>query len=86
MPGQHIVNGQCCIGHKLAKDLVTCEKCGEVPSYPFGLHVNSRNKYALMAKHGMSWLPYTVEDWKNILSGNWDRNVYPWEREYAPQP
>lgn len=77
----HMVDGRCTIGHKLAKDLVTCEKCGEIPSYPFNLHVNSRNKYALMDAHGLKWLPYTVEDWENILSGNWNSNLYPWERE-----
>ncbi len=76
----HRFNGRCNIGHKLAKDLVTCEHCGEVVNYTSGLHVNSRSKSVLLAAHGMKWLPYTVEDWKNILSGNWNSNLYPWER------
>lgn len=79
--GRHMVDGRCVIGHKLAKDLVTCEGCGEIPSYPLHLHVNGRNPYTLLAAHGLKWLPYTLADWKNILSGNWDRNIYPWERE-----
>ncbi len=80
MTHSHRFNGECNIGHKLAKDLVTCEACGQLLSYPYGLHVNSRNKEALLAAHGMKWLPYTVNDFAAILAGSWDQNIYPWDR------
>lgn len=77
----HMVDGRCTIGHKLAKDLIHCEKCKKVVEYSDGRHVNSRNRESLLAQHGMKWLPYSAEDWKQILAGNWDMNIYPWERQ-----
>lgn len=83
--GRHTVNGECCIGHKLTPSLVCCEKCSCIITAPetAGMHVNSRNKNALLIAHGMKWLPYTVEDWRKIIAGQWDHTKYPWEKQNA---
>lgn len=83
----HVLDGRTClVGHKLAKDLVTCEKCKEILSYPYHLHVNSRNKEALLDSHSMKWVPYSVEDWRKIIRKEWDTDRYPWEPQYSSQP
>ena len=81
--GRHTVDGLCTIGHKLSKSLIACETCGQLVSYADGLHVNSRNKHALLKEHGMFWTQYNLEDWRKILAGRWDHNKYPWEKQNA---
>lgn len=81
MFGQHVVNGLCCIGHKLANDLVHCTRCKELLIYPFHYHVNSRDRDVILNKNGFKFLPYNVQDYHKMKQSNWDINKYPWEKQ-----
>lgn len=72
--------GDCSSGHKLARDLVTCERCFAILDALSGYHVNSRNRWTILAMRGLKFLPYTVEDYKAMRERNWDQNLFPWER------